>query len=511
MDQKLSVLIVEDSELDAELNARYLRQAGYDIHYQRVETAEGMEKAIALQKWDMILSDYSMPHFDVLSALAIYHASGIDIPFIVISGAIGEEKAVEMIKAGAHDYLMKNNMTRFVTVVTRELGESKLRQRLAYTNTALAISEERYRTMIKASPDGIFITDLHGVITEISEVGLALYGTDSSEDLVGITFLQLVPPDEKTNLVEIFNKTMRDGLVQNSETRFIKKDQSLIVTEASVTLLHDPAGRPMSFMIIIRDVSQRKQLEMQLIHSERMAGLGEMASGIAHEINQPLNTISLGLENLLHELKKTEGIDVGYFRKKAARIFDNISRLDAIINHIRTFSRSNDGYIRSKFNVNDSIRDGVSMILGQFSHNGIDLVLKLDENIPSVLGNTHKFEQVIINLLINAKDALEEKQKSPDPGFKKRIEITTYQENQFVYVEVKDNGIGIHEDLLDKIMLPFFTTKEAGKGTGLGLSISVSIIKEMNGNIEIQSEYNTGTMLQIIIPLEFKSKKKPHA
>jgi PAS domain S-box-containing protein len=507
MDHKLSVLVIEDSEQDAELNARYLRKAGYDIHFQRVETAGEMKTALESEAWDLILSDYSMPHFDVLSALAIYHASGIDIPFIVISGAIGEERAVELIKAGAHNYLLKNNMTRFASVVGRELGEAQLRRELAYANAALATSEERYHTMINTSPDGIFITDLGGIITEISAVALSLCGAEIIDEMVGVDFISLVPPDETNNLLEIFEKTMRYGIVQNFELRFIKKDQSLILTEASASLLHDPMGLPNAFMIILRNVTERKQLEMKLMHTERMAGLGEMATGIAHEINQPLNTISLGLENLLHELKRTKGIDEPYFRKKASRIFENISRLDGIINHIRTFSRSNEAFMQSRFSVNDSIRDGLSMMIGQFTHKGIELRLNLDENIPFVTGNTNRFEQVIINLLINAIDAVEEKRQNTagnNPGI---IEIKSYRESESVYAEVKDNGNGIRPDLLDKVMLPFFTTKETSKGTGLGLSISLGIIKEMHGEIVIQSEFSRGTTIQIAIPVELNEKK----
>jgi PAS domain S-box-containing protein len=510
MDHKLSVLIIEDSESDAELNARYLQKAGYDIHYRRVETAEEMKRALELQNWDLILSDYSMPHFDVLSALAIYHASGTDIPFIVISGAIGEEKAVELIKAGAHNYLLKNNMTRFASVVNRELSEAQIRNELVNANTALSASEERYHTMINTSPDGIFITHLQGVITEISAVALSLCGTNTSDEMVGINFSTLVPPDEKNNLFGIFEKTLHDGIVQNHEIRFLRKDMSLIVTEASVSLLHDPMGTPNAFMIVIRDVTQRKQLEMKLMHTERMAGLGEMASDIAHEINQPLNTISLGLENLLHELKKSKVIDEPYFRKKASRIFDNISRLDGIISHIRTFSRSNDVCMQSSFNVNDSIKDGVSMMIGQLAGKGIELILKLDDKIPSVIGNTNRFEQVIINLLINAIDALDEKQENADPGSPGIIEIKSYQKAQCVNVDVKDNGSGINPELIDKIMLPFFTTKEAGKGTGLGLSISSGIINEMKGTLKIQSELSRGTILQIVIPVEHNEKEKIH-
>jgi PAS domain S-box-containing protein len=379
MDHKLAVLIIEDSQVDAELNVRYLRKAGYEIYFMRVETALEMQNALDRQAWDIILSDYSMPHFDVLSALSIYHASGLDIPFIVISGAIGEEKAVEMIKAGVHDYLLKDNMTRFDSVVKRELREARLRQELVHANSSLAISEERYRTMIEASPDGIFITDLHGIVTEVSSVGLLLYGTDKSEDLAGYHLSSFVPNDEKTKLDEIFERSLRGDLAQNIEIRFFKKDLSLFATEISATLLLDQAGRPLSYMIIIRDISQRKKLEMQLIHSDRMAGLGEMASGIAHEINQPLNTISMAMDNILGEIATDDKFNQGYLQKKSDKIFENITRIRNIIDHIRVFSRGHDDYILTEFSINTSIRNATSMIAEQFKYHAIDLNLQLDE------------------------------------------------------------------------------------------------------------------------------------
>jgi PAS domain S-box-containing protein len=506
MDHTLSVLIIEDSENDADLNSWYLRKAGYNIDFQRVETAEEMKKALDLRSWDMILSDYSMPRFDVLSALAIYHASGLDIPFIVISGAIGEEKAVELIKAGAHDYLLKDNMTRFATVVKRELSEAQLRQRLSNANTALAKSEERYRLMIKASPDGIVITDLNGVITEVSAAGLALYGTTESNDIVGMHFSRFLPPEENKNLEEIFAKTMNDGLAQNVEIKFMGKDQSLFVTETSATLLHDPAGRPISYMIIVRDISQRKNLEMQLIHSERMAGLGEMASGIAHEINQPLNTISMAMDNIMGELASDAKLEQEYLKKKSDKIFENITRIRNIIDHIRVFSRGHDDYILSGFSINSSIRNALSMISEQFKHHAIDLTLALDEHLPYVNGNTYKFEQVILNLLANARDALLEKEAKLGDYFDKVIEIKSFAGEECIIVDVTDNGIGIAEENLKNLTLPFYTTKDPGKGTGLGLSVSYQILKEILGTMEFSSQLMQGTRIRIIIKIKTEAK-----
>jgi len=499
MDQKLSVLIIEDNANDADLNVSILRKAGYSVYYNRVETDEEMKFALESKKWDIILSDYQMPKFDVLSALAIYNSFGIDIPFIVVSGAIGEARAVEMIKAGAHDYVLKDNMTRFPSVVKRELQEAHIRQQFSHANAMLKKSEERYRTMIKASPDGIFITDLNGVITEVSEMGVTLYNADNQDQLVGKHFSFLIPPDDKGKLDEIFEGTMMDGISQNIEVRFLRKDGSLLITETSVTLLHDSVNRPISYMIIIRDVTQRKNLEMQLIHSERMAGLGEMASGIAHEINQPLNTISMALDNILSEFMTEGTIEKDYISKKSEKIFENVTRIRNIIDHIRVFSRGHDDYVVTGFSINTSILNAISLISEQFKHNAIQLKLELGDNLPVINGNTFKFEQVILNLLSNARDALLEKEQKLGCAFEKSIRIATFQKSDLICTEVTDNGVGIAKTNIDQVTMPFFTTKEPGKGTGLGLSVSYRILRDMNGTMAFNSNEMEGTTVQIVL------------
>ncbi|MCX6233340.1 MAG: PAS domain S-box protein [Bacteroidetes bacterium] len=366
---------------------------------------------------------------------------------------------------------------------------------------ALKKSEVKYRTLLNASPDGIIITDLKGRITDVSEIGLELYGTDSRNDVIGKHFLRFVPTGLLIKIREIIEKTQNEGLAQNIELTLKKKNQSFFISEISTTLIQEPDGTPMSFMIIVRDISQRKKLEKQQIHADRMTSLGEMASGIAHEINQPLNTISIIIDNILLEASKNNSLSNNYLQIKSEKIFENIFRIGNIIDHIRVFSRSQDDYIISSFNINDSINNAISMIAQQLRHKAIDLVLHLDKKIPSVLGNTYKFEQVILNLIINAKDALEEKKKNLHEDFPMFIEIGTFNDDQNILVKVEDNGIGIKDEDIDNVMLPFYSTKDSGMGTGLGLSITFGIIKDMKGNIEIQSEVLKGTKILITLPI----------
>jgi len=171
-----------------------------------------------------------------------------------------------------------------------------------------------------------------------------------------------------------------------------------------------------------------------------------------------------------------------------------------IIDHIRSFSREHDDLIHGIFDIHDGITNAISMISEQFRHRVIELVLEFDKSIKLFPGDVYKFEQVILNLLTNAKDAIEEKHKGSKIAGKKFVKILTHQDEKFIYIEVEDNGIGIKSAELEKVLIPFFTTKETGKGTGLGLSISYGIIKEMQGTVVISSKRMTGTTVLITLP-----------
>ncbi|MGV8138200.1 MAG: PAS domain S-box protein [Mangrovibacterium sp.] len=370
---------------------------------------------------------------------------------------------------------------------------------LKQVEKALIESENMYRTLLDASPEGILIINLSGHISEVSGITPEIFGMESKQELIGRHFLYFVHKESRQKVRSVIEKTMIEGLEQDVEFFLTKANGKQFVGEVSTTLIQETNGMPRSFMAIVRDISQRKEIEKQLIHTERMAGLGEMATGIAHEINQPLNTISMSLDNMLLEISRNKGGEYSYLARKINKIFESIHRISKIIDHIRVFSRDHDD-IPSAFDVNESIRNALSMISEQCRHKGIDMVNDLAGNLPFIYGNTFKFEQVILNLVINAKDALEEKKLRAD--FSKEIRIKTYKDDHHILVEVIDNGIGIKEEDLANVMLPFYSTKEEGKGTGMGLAISFGIIKEMKGNIDIRSEVLGGTSVSISLPID---------
>ena len=360
--------------------------------------------------------------------------------------------------------------------------------------------DKQYQTLIAASPDSIITTHLNGVISSISDIGLEIFGASKKSDLTGLPFSNIVYPGNQQVIEEIFDVTLREGLIQNREILLKKKNNTVYSAEISAALIQDYNGAPLSFMIIIRDISQRKIIENELFHAKKLISLGEMASGIAHEIYQPINNIGLMVDKMLMMASKNDWSCKQEIKTSSEKIFENIIRAQTIIDNIRSFSSTDNNYISSDVNINKSIRNALLMVSEQCKHRAITLDFKPEQERFPVTGNIYKFEQVMFNLIKNSMDALEEKKQLNIAPFEMKILIRSFFVNDSVVVSVEDNGIGVSEKNMEYIMHPFYTTKESGKGTGLGLSISYGIIKEMNGDIKIKSTPMRGTSIIITLP-----------
>jgi len=361
--------------------------------------------------------------------------------------------------------------------------------------------DKKYQTLISASPDSIITTHLNRLISSISDIGLEIFGATKKSELIGQPFSTIVYPGNLQVIEEIFDVTLREGLVQNREILLKKKNNSVYSAEISAALIQDYNGAPLSYMIIIRDISQRKIIENELFHAKKLISLGEMASGIAHEIYQPINNIGLMVDKIVMMASKNAWSNKNDIQVISEKIFENIIRAQIIIDNIRSFSSADNNYISSDVNVNKSIRNALMMISEQCKYRTITLDFKPEQERFAVTGNIYKIEQVLFNLVKNSMDALEEKKQLSAVPFEMKILIRSFALNDSVVVSVEDNGIGISEKNMEYIMHPFYTTKESGKGTGLGLSISYGIIKDMNGNIKIKSDPMRGTTVIITLPL----------
>lgn len=256
---------------------------------------------------------------------------------------------------------------------------------------------------------------------------------------------------------------------------------------------------------VAEEVRKRKEQEDKAYNQSRLASIGELAAGMAHELNQPLNTIAFSVENLYTRFLE-QTIDEQYFKKKIKAISGDISRTRRIIEHVRIFARESSEEYRINFSVNQCILNALSMVGVQFATHGIDIEKDLQDSMPEICGNPFQYEQIILNLLSNAKDAIEERsqqdsQLNIEDPLPQRIKIGTRTINNEIWLEISDNGTGIPGTIADRVFDPFFTTKDPGTGTGLGLSISYGIVKELRGSIDIIPR-KKGTTMRVIIPTE---------
>ena len=288
-------------------------------------------------------------------------------------------------------------------MLVRDISKRKLAEEY------LVRSEAMFRKLLQTSPEAIIRMDNESIILAFSDVTPAMLGHKKNKDLRGLPFIQFISEEDKKKLKELFLRVMTEGIVPATEMIMYKDDRSTFLGEVSLAITEDIDGRPSGYIAILRDITSKKIMEMQMIHNARMLSLGEMAAGIAHEINQPLNIISITLENMMVEVMQEKEVDKNYVKTKSEKIFDNIARMRNIIDHIRSFSRDQNDLIHGMFDIHDGINNAVSMISAQFKHHGIELVLNFDRNIQTYPGDIYKFEQVILNLLSNARDAIEER------------------------------------------------------------------------------------------------------
>lgn len=243
---------------------------------------------------------------------------------------------------------------------------------------------------------------------------------------------------------------------------------------------------------IEEEVNKRNKQQQVIIQQSKLASLGELAAGIAHEINQPLNIISFTMDNVLAHLSSGK-LQAEYLKKKMEKVFKNIFRIKNTIQHIQTFSREQKEGNCEVFQINNPVQEAVNMIYEQYRNHGIEIMVEMQEESMPVFGNPFKLEQVLLNLTSNARDAL------PEGGI---IKIRTRRNGNSAQIEVIDNGQGIKTEILDQVIQPFFTTKQPGEGTGLGLSISYGIIRDMEGNLEIKTNSGSGVTALVTLPLQ---------
>jgi histidine kinase len=261
-------------------------------------------------------------------------------------------------------------------------------------------------------------------------------------------------------------------------------------------------------LVTTSDITERLETEQQLIQASKMATLGEMATGIAHELNQPLSVIKTASSFSIKKIEKNEPIEDDVLSNLLTKIDRNVDRAAKIINHMRQFARKSDMEFE-KVQINEVLKRAFEIFSQQLKLRGIEVVWEIDNRLPKINADPSRLEQVFINLLLNARDAIEERWGSKETNQEdKKIILKTRHESNSIICEVCDTGKGVPQSMANKIFEPFFTTKEVGKGTGLGLSISYGIVKECAGMIQVAPHEPEGSCFILTFPVPKKKHGK---
>ncbi len=516
----LRVLLVEDSATDAKLLMRELRSDGREIELTRVEDADSLRAELAAGTWDVVISDWSMPKLNGLLALGIVKESKLDVPFIIVSGTIGEETAVEAMRAGAHDYVLKDRLVRLGPAVDRELRECAARRQAA---AALRESETRLRSLSESGIIGIAIGDVGGTVLDANDTYLALVGFSRAElDRGDIHWGELTPPAERPLTARALAQLRASGAATPWETETLRKDGSRVPILVGVAMLD-----PRRFIAFIADLTERKEAEAarvhltqeaqtehegrrraeaalrrseeQLRHAQKMEAVGRLAGGVAHDFNNILSVILSYGELVLGELQPEDPI-----RADIQEVCKAAGRAAELTRQLLLFSRHE--VVEPKVLDLNRILGNMDKMLQRVVGEDVELRAILGPDVGRIRADPSHIEQVIVNLVVNARDAM------PNGG---KLTIETANEDldesfasnhlpakpgPYVVLSVTDTGCGMDQATQNRIFEPFFTTKEQGKGTGLGLSTVFGIVQQSGGGLWVFSEVDRGTAFRIYLP-----------
>lgn len=504
MSRPLRLLMIEDNDDDAALLVRELRRAGYDPDTRRVDTRASLEDALDAT-WDLILCDYQMPGLDAPMALAVVRSRQIDTPCIIVSGTVGEERAVAALRSGAQDFVLKDNLARLVPAIERELRDSEIRIRHARAENTLRATEASLRAAFELIPDGVLI-HREGVVVHANGSAAALLGAGVSEDLVGCALLDLFSVSDQDAVREREREILRSHApVALAELTMVRFDCGTVHVETTgMSVLFE--GQP-AILSVIRDVSSRRELVARTMQIDRMLAVGTLAAGVGHEINNPLAYVMANLTYATDEVRRVQQqLETSTDRfpstsplaKTLSEVVDILGEVDDGARRIRDIARDLNTFAR-----NDEeqglvdLRAAADTALRMAAHElrRRARVVRDYQEVPPVRASASRVSQVFLNLIINAAHSI-----AMGASDSNEISVRIRSENGTVVVEVRDTGCGIAPEHRERLFTPFFTTKPIGQGTGLGLSISRRIVRSLGGDIEAESVPGRGTTMRVTLP-----------
>ncbi len=494
----LRVLVVEDSEDDAELLVWELQRSEYDVTYERVETSEEMKAAFIEQNWDIVISDFDMPRFSGLAALDILKDLQLDIPFIIVSGKIGEETAVDAMRAGANDYVMKRKLQRLIPAIQRELNEAEIRRERKWTEEQLHKSQETLAKAQKIARLGSWEWDMQS-----NEV----HGSDEMNHILGLhkdtkpsmeIAQEMVHPDDREAFNQVLSMAFKGNIFPTYEFRIIKNDGEVRLINSMAEMRYDDSENLTWMLGTLQDVTELRKTQEEASRVRALEELEQLRNAlwasVSHEIRTPLTSI-IGMADSLvsDEIKWDEETQKDFLRL----IDQEAKRLVRIVNDILDVSKSEAGTMPM-----DMHKAHLHTIFDGLNHRLLDLTcehileLQIPDQLPAVIVDELRIGQLVTNLVENA-TAYSPKGTS--------ITIRTHDEKDKLIITITDQGDGIPPEHLDMVFDRFYRLEQGVKrrrgGTGLGLAICKAIVEAHGGSIWVTSELGVGSVFGFSLPV----------
>ncbi len=494
--ETLPILLLEKSPQDAEAILEELRNAGLAIECTVVADRSGFEEALSSGEFSVVLATDCLPDWNGIEALHFLRDSGKDVPFLLLTGSLGEEAAAEFIRQGFNDYVWKDRLTRLPVALKRALEAKQLRDANARAQAALAESEARNLELVENSSYGIFRVSLAGKFLSANASLLQLLACKNLEELRALNLSTDIFrfPEEFAQLTVTCRQI---GFVHSAEAELWRKDGGLIVVRLHLRYLSLPSPAD-ALEGIVEDVTELRALERQLLQAQKFETIGQLAGGIAHNFNNVIGAI-LGWAELGHEQSRNHPA----IAERFARIREQADRAAELTRELLAFAQC------QALQPHPVDLNGVMQGLASFLDKVIDKNIEIKVVpgcLPPVKADPTQIEQVVMNFCLNARDAMPQ-------GGQLTIETGLVQLDEsfcgfhpyvlpgcHAVLSFFDTGVGMDEETRERIFEPFFTTKERGKDTGMGLATVYGIVKQHRGFIHVYSELGHGSLFRVYFP-----------
>lgn len=493
----LRTLILEDSADDVELLLLYLSRMGFSVIHSVAENKKEFLAALQEEDFDVVLSDYALPGWTGLDAARELRGMGKDTPLLLVTGTLGEEGAVECIKQGVTDYILKDNLHRLASALRRALAEKALRDQNAKSQDALRISEARNRDLVENSVYGILRISADGNFLDANPALSRIMGCATTKEWMSLNLGRDI-----FRFPEQHSKCMKEcrerGQIHGVEAEWRRRDGGLVTVRLNLRKISMP-GHPDALEIIAEDVTELRAMERQLRQAQKFEAIGQLAGGIAHDFNNVVGAI-LGWAELGFDQNR-DNVQVA---ERFSRIREQAERAAALTRELLTFARRQ--VLQPQMVDLNSVANGLVNFLDKVIGKDIEFKL-LGAPLDAVKADPTQLEQVLMNLCLNARDAMPEggrlvvetEMVELDEAYCRFYPYVT--PGRYAVVSVSDTGTGMDAETRERIFEPFFTTKERGKGTGMGLATVYGIVKQHGGFVHVYSEPGHGSLFRVYLPV----------